>query len=93
MTCKDCIHHEMIKHFALCLYFSGEESIEEKCPAFKDKSRYIELPIDYQPWCYIEKDKNTKEIWVVKDVSFAEKWLVQTHEEAEAKLKELKENG
>lgn len=89
MTCKDCIHHEMIKYFVLCLRCSNEKNIEQICPAFKDKSRYIKLPTAYKPRCYIEKDEATKRIWVVKDVNYTEKWLVQTPEEAESKLKEI----
>ena len=45
MTCKECLYYEACEH-----YNNGdaselsENAVETKCPIFKDKSRYIEIP-------------------------------------------------
>lgn len=47
MTCKDCIHYEMCKRIDNKMEtknMSLNETIQEMCRDFKDKSKYIELP-------------------------------------------------
>lgn len=49
MTCKDCIHFEVCdsgRHIGEYIEDDGvySEGVESECPAFKNKSRFIELP-------------------------------------------------
>lgn len=47
MTCKDCIHYEVCKRIDNKMEvknMSLNETIQEMCRDFKDKSKYIELP-------------------------------------------------
>lgn len=43
MTCKDCIHYEAHLHFDHFFGFN-DENVENLCPVFLAKSKYIELP-------------------------------------------------
>ena len=51
MTCKDCIHYDLCRSYSrIQLGWHGNsvhyvENIEEICKDFKDRSRFVELPI------------------------------------------------
>lgn len=89
MTCKDCVHSDVCK-------YKGLPVIAEQCVDFKDKSKYIELPCKIGDKVYIIEPFNgicdmTLRNVCVNDVLKNNIFL--TKEEAEQKLKELKENA
>lgn len=56
MTCKDCIHCEMCKRIDDKMEvknMSLNETIQEMCRDFKDKSKYIELPCKVGDTVYV----------------------------------------
>lgn len=56
MTCKDCIHCEMCKRIDDKMEvknMSLNETIQEMCRDFKDKSKYIELPCEVGDKVYV----------------------------------------
>ena len=82
MTCKDCIHYDACKDWAIDCF--GENSVfpysgktkEGPCEHFKDKSRFIELPCKVGDTAYI--DLSDKEDYYdeckVKHIEFNSDW-------------------
>lgn len=51
MTCKDCLHYEMHKHFFISPEYEKDfddyfidEGVEHKCPEFTARSEWVHLP-------------------------------------------------
>lgn len=91
MTCKDCMHYEAHSHFAPFFRFN-DENVENLCPVFLAKSKYIELPCKAEDVVYIIEPFNgicdmTLRNARVNDVLKNNIFL--TKSEAEQKLKEL----
>ncbi len=59
MTCKDCIHYDVCKRIDDKMEFKNmslNETIQEMCKDFKDKSKYIELPCKVGDTVYVIKN-------------------------------------
>lgn len=66
MTCKDCIHYEEV-----CEY--NNAALDDKpCAAFKDRSRFVELPCKVGDTLYtVVRGYKIRE-WVVTDICFSD---------------------
>lgn len=68
-TCDDCIHN------GICFYQSNTPNIT-KCPHFKDKSRYIELPCKVGDKLYYIPFGKTIDECIVHAVEYEEKTTI-----------------
>ena len=71
MTCKDCISFEACSFRNSLPIFYGEsdsddiyDTMETACKAFKDKSKFIELPCSVGDYCIWHDD-----LWYVNNIT------------------------
>ena len=56
MTCKDCIHYEEV-----CEY--NNAALDDKpCAAFKDRSRFVELPCKVGDTLFLTREEAEQEL-------------------------------
>ena len=72
MTCKDCISFEACSFRNSLPIFYGEsdsddiyDTMETACKAFKDKSKFIELPCSVGDYCIWHDD-----LWYVNNITY-----------------------
>lgn len=95
-TCKDCLH------IGICPNLN-HETVADKCPDFKDRSRFVELPCKVGDAVYetdgirIYPHQIKKLIFDVGHIAFDESAIgtsiFLTREEAEAELARITANG
>ena len=52
MTCKDCIHFDRCK--GLYRFERLQRAVSKGCPYFKDRSRFVELPVKISDKYYMD---------------------------------------